>query len=222
MTARLDFAQLELHFVDQMQWRYELIRPLVLLAEGTPTTRGGNPPRPDTVRTFTRRFRAQGMLGLLPNDIEVRPRGRAQRVPEAVRHEVDRLKAAIPAEPPSPVITGLAAWLFVNFDAKIPPDWNDLAVLVTGFSMSIVAPHVRKHLSADALFHLVRHGFASLPDHRLDDTEISLTDALMSAFAMFSLKAPSLLAFDKERAGGNAHHLRHCARPVRHVYARHP
>jgi hypothetical protein len=61
------------------------------------------------------------------------------------------------------------------------------------------------HLSADALFRLVHNGFASLPDHRLDNTEISLTDALMSAFAMFSLKAPSLLAFDKERAEGNLH-----------------
>ena len=71
--------------------------------------------------------------------------------------------------------------------------------------MSIVAPHVRKHLSADALFHLGRHGFASLPDHRLDDTAISLTEALMSAFAMFSRKAPALLAFDKERAEGNLH-----------------
>jgi hypothetical protein len=69
--------------------------------------------------------------------------------------------------------------------------------------MSIVPPYVRKHLSADALFRLVHSGFASLPDHRLDDTEISLTEALMSAFAMFSLKAPSLLAFDKERAEGN-------------------
>jgi len=69
--------------------------------------------------------------------------------------------------------------------------------------MAIVAPQVRKHLSADALFHLVRSGFASLPDHRLDDIDISLPDALMSAFAMFSLKAPSLLAFDKERAEGN-------------------
>ena len=61
MTARLDFAQLELHFVDQMQWRYELIRPLVLLAEGTPTQRAVEThTHPDTVRTFTRRFRAQG------------------------------------------------------------------------------------------------------------------------------------------------------------------
>jgi Transposase DDE domain len=71
--------------------------------------------------------------------------------------------------------------------------------------MTIAAPHVRKHLSADALFHLVRSGFARLPDHRLDETELSLTDALMSAFAMFSLKAPSLLAFDKARAEGNLH-----------------
>jgi len=52
-------------------------------------------------------------------------------------------------------------------------------ILVTGFAMSIVAPHVRKHLSADALFRLVHRSFASLPDHRLDDTEMSLTDALM-------------------------------------------
>jgi len=85
------------------------------------------------------------------------------------------------------------------------PDWNAFVVLVTGFPMSIVAPPIRKHLSADALFRLVRSGFASLPDHRLDETEISFTDALMSAFAMFSLKAPSLLAFDKERAEGNLH-----------------
>ena len=69
--------------------------------------------------------------------------------------------------------------------------------------MSIVAPKGRKHLSADALFRLVRSGFATLPDHRSGDAEISLTDALMSAFAMFSLKSPSLLAFDKQRAEGN-------------------
>ena len=74
-----------------------------------------------------------------------------------------------------------------------------------GSAMSIVAPNGRKHLSADALFRLVRSGFASLPDFRLGDPEISLTDALMSAFAMFSLKAPSLLAFDKDRAEGNLH-----------------
>jgi len=78
--------------------------------------------------------------------------------------------------------------------------------------MSIVAPPGRKHLSADALFRLVHSGFASLPDYRMGDSEITLIDALMSAFAMFSLKAPSLLAFDKERAEGNLHTIYGIAR----------
>ncbi len=69
--------------------------------------------------------------------------------------------------------------------------------------MFIVAPKERKHLSADALFRLVRSGFTNIPDHRCDDVDISLTDALMSAFAMFSLKSPSLLAFDKQRVEDN-------------------
>jgi hypothetical protein len=69
--------------------------------------------------------------------------------------------------------------------------------------MSIVTPKQRKHLCADALFRLVHNSFANIPDHRCDDAGIALPDALMSAFAMFSLKAPSLLAFDKQRAEGN-------------------
>jgi hypothetical protein len=40
-------------------------------------------------------------------------------------------------------------------------------------------------------------------DDGVDEVEIPLDDTLMSAFAMFSLKAPSLLAFDKQRAEGN-------------------
>ena len=50
---------------------------------------------------------------------------------------------------------------------------------------------------------MVRSGFAAIPDYRLSETEISLTDALMAAFALFSLKSPSLLAFDKHRVEGN-------------------
>ncbi len=69
--------------------------------------------------------------------------------------------------------------------------------------MGLVVPKVRKHLCADALFDLVRSAFADIADHRKGDPDISLTDALMSAFAMFSLKSPSLLAFDKERAEDN-------------------
>ena len=49
--------------------------------------------KPAPVRTFLRRFRQEGMLGLLPTDIEVAPRPRASRVPEAVRQEIARLKA---------------------------------------------------------------------------------------------------------------------------------
>ena len=71
--------------------------------------------------------------------------------------------------------------------------------------MASVAPKARKHLSADALFRLVHTGFDNIPDYRPADVDIALPDVLMSAFAMFSLKAPSLLAFDKERAEGNVH-----------------
>jgi hypothetical protein len=78
-------------------------------------------------------------------------------------------------------------------------------VLLLGFPMAMVVPKERKHLSADGLFHVVRSGFANIPDPRCEDVDSSLTDTLMSAFAMFSLKAPSLLAFDKERAEGHLH-----------------
>ena len=71
--------------------------------------------------------------------------------------------------------------------------------------MASVAPKARKHLSADALFRLVHTGFDHIPDYRPADVDIALPDVLMSAFAMFSLKAPSLLAFDKERTEGNLH-----------------
>jgi len=71
--------------------------------------------------------------------------------------------------------------------------------------MSHVLPKGRKHLSADALFRLVHTGFDTIPDYRPAEADISLSDVLMSAFAMFSLKAPSLLAFDKERAEDNLH-----------------
>ena len=91
---------------------------------------------------------------------------------------------------------------------------------MSGVTMSIVAPKERKYLSADALFGLVRNGFATIPDYRPSETDISLTDALMSAFAMFSLKAPSLLAFDQERAEGNLHTIYGIARVPCDTYMR--
>ena len=67
----------------------------------------------------------------------------------------------------------------------------------------MVTPKGRKHLCADSLFRLLHENFATIADNDVDEVEIPLDDALMSAFAMFSLKAPSLLAFDKQRAEGN-------------------
>ena len=69
--------------------------------------------------------------------------------------------------------------------------------------MATSAPKGCKHLSADALLGLLRSGFADIGDPRPGDPDISLSDALMSAFALFSLKSPSLLAFDQERTEGN-------------------
>ena len=58
---------------------------------------------------------------------------------------------------------------------------------------------IRKHLAADGLFKKVRQGFKKVKEHRPMNVEIPLEDALMSGFALFSLKEPSLLAFDKRR-----------------------
>jgi hypothetical protein len=55
-------------------------------------------------------------------------------------------------------------------------------------------------LSADALIGLIRGEFDQVPDLRADNAKIALPDALMSGLAMFSLKDPSLLAFEARRA----------------------
>jgi hypothetical protein len=57
-----------------------------------------------------------------------------------------------------------------------------------------------KLLSADRLFALVRANFEQVTDQRAENAKISMPDALMSGFAMFSLKDPSLLAFDERQA----------------------
>jgi hypothetical protein len=62
-------------------------------------------------------------------------------------------------------------------------------------------------LSVDALLELLRDGFQEIPDHRADKASIPLSDALLSAFAMFALKDPSLLAFDHRRNDENLKQL---------------
>lgn len=67
----------------------------------------------------------------------------------------------------------------------------------------------RKYLSASGLFKLVHSGLENIKDIRADNQKVSLADALMSAFAIFSLKDASLLAFDerRKRKDGNLQRL---------------
>jgi hypothetical protein len=58
---------------------------------------------------------------------------------------------------------------------------------------------VRKQLNADALFTSIRQKFETIPEFRTGKIDISIPDALMSSFAMFSLKDSSLLQFDNRR-----------------------
>ena len=67
-------------------------------------------------------------------------------------------------------------------------------------------PKTRKTLSADALHRLLASEFFKIPDLRAK-VEVPLPDALLSAFAMFSLKDPSLLAFDARRNDENLKRL---------------
>ncbi len=58
---------------------------------------------------------------------------------------------------------------------------------------------VSKHLSADALIRTVRSSFEHVGETRKGKSHIPMEDALMAAFAMYSLKDSSLLQFDKRR-----------------------
>ena len=61
-------------------------------------------------------------------------------------------------------------------------------------------PHYKekKSLSTAGLLKNVRKVFDNMPNKKRDNT-IGISDCLMSALAMFSLKAPSLLAFDEQK-----------------------
>jgi hypothetical protein len=67
----------------------------------------------------------------------------------------------------------------------------------------------RKHLNPDALIAELRSTFEELPDPTPHTSNTSLADALMSGFAMFSLKDPSLLAFQKRRTDENMKRIYH-------------
>ena len=59
-----------------------------------------------------------------------------------------------------------------------------------------------KHQSFDPLIKVIRDAAETLPDQRAD-SHYSIADGVMSAVAMFSLKDPSLLAFQERRNDQN-------------------
>ena len=52
--------------------------------------------------------------------------------------------------------------------------------------------------SGNKILSYFKQYFDSIDDHRKSNISISLGDALMSAYAMFSLKFPSILKFEEE------------------------
>ena len=94
LARTTDFGQLTLSFVDPIQWRYEVIRPVVLLRDTTPQQRAHQThTHPYTVRRLVRRFQERGMLGLLPRGVEGGGTRGTPRVSDAIRQEIHRLKA---------------------------------------------------------------------------------------------------------------------------------
>jgi hypothetical protein len=65
----------------------------------------------------------------------------------------------------------------------------------------------RKHLNPDAMVRVLRSEFEQVPDPTLHSSKTSLADALMSGYAVFALKDPSLLAFEQRRNDANLHTL---------------
>ena len=115
---------------------------------------------------------------------ETRPKTRRVRT----RHLI--LGAAIPVLAPNLKSASISVYL-----GQVKRDGKHLVSRSGGFPVA-----ANKLLSADGLFALIRAGFERVPDRRAENARISLPDALMSGFAMFSLKDPSLLAFDECRA----------------------
>lgn len=58
---------------------------------------------------------------------------------------------------------------------------------------------IDKSLTPSGLYTIVRNGFGKVKEHRSGEAAIGLADILMSGFALYSLKDPSLLAFDARR-----------------------
>src|SRR4030042_1841158 len=66
---------------------------------------------------------------------------------------------------------------------------------------------LRKNLCADALIARVAKNFKKIPDHRAKEPQIKLTDGLMSAYAMFSIKSSAMLQFMENAKKKNLHNI---------------
>ena len=62
--------------------------------------------------------------------------------------------------------------------------------------MSKPSVRIKKKLNVNSLIDLLRSNFGSITDNRDDNRSYTISDVMMSAYAMFSLKLPSLLAFE--------------------------
>ncbi len=85
---------------------------------------------------------------------------------------------------------------------------------------------LRKYLCAQGLIKTIYQQFSKIPDTRdfARNVTISLTDHLMSGLAVFGLKCPSLLDFDKKRSDNivvdNLRNLYHITTPPSDTYLR--
>jgi transposase InsO family protein len=113
MEPMPDFAQLQLHFVDHIQWRYEVMRPVVLCADRTAAQRAAETQTPpDTVRMMIAIYHLQKrhpdagefrMWSLLTNDtISVRTVGRVMALNKQVYDDIPHNRQHEAKKPPQP------------------------------------------------------------------------------------------------------------------------
>src|SRR5262245_60234544 len=64
--------------------------------------------------------------------------------------------------------------------------------------MPVNYKQLQEKITFDAMMEMLSEKFEQLPDLRRANRSYQLPDILRSAFAMFSLKSPSLLAFEEQ------------------------
>jgi transposase InsO family protein len=95
VSAAEDFAQYKLHFVDDIQHDYEVIRPIVLFAETIAERSRQTGIERTVVGAKVRRFAMEGMLGLVDQRL-VNSGGKGHVYPEAVAAHILYVKQLYP------------------------------------------------------------------------------------------------------------------------------